>query len=79
MKFHIFASKDSNLKPHSKNLKKFEAEGEGLYGAYVEELNEQGYEINDVWVETDEAITTNVQNPRRKLQGRRGGYLPRNY
>jgi hypothetical protein len=72
MKFHIFASKETVSGSHSKELKKVVAPNETLYGAYIEELNDQGYEINDVWTEEPEQTRTNHQ--RQPMQTRKGGY-----
>jgi CRISPR/Cas system CSM-associated protein Csm4 (group 5 of RAMP superfamily) len=72
MKFHIFASKETIPSSHSKELKKAVASNETLYAAYVEELYDQGYEINDVWMEEAEQTRTNHQRPPK--QTRKGGY-----
>jgi CRISPR/Cas system CSM-associated protein Csm4 (group 5 of RAMP superfamily) len=72
MKFHIFASKETTVSSHSKTLKKVVAPNETLYGAYIEELHDQGYEINDVWTEEPEQRRTNHQHQRTHT--RKGGY-----
>lgn len=74
--FRIFASRETDPRTNSKQLKKIDVEGEALYGAYVEELNDQGYTINDVWLVEEDHVTTNMQNPRRNVQhrNRKGGY-----
>lgn len=73
--FRIFASRETTPTTNSKQLKKIDVEGEDLYGAYVEELNVQGYEIHDVWLVEDDHVTTNHQRAVRR-SGRKGGYYP---
>lgn len=79
MKFHIFASKDTNPHTNSKELRKHVVDG-ATYEAAIETLNAKGYEINDVWVEDDAHVTTNTQrsyhheNRQLRQHNRKGGY-----
>ena len=76
MRFHIFASQ--NTKGSSKELSKFTVEDEEMYGSAVEELEGQGYEVNDVWMQDGDRIRINTQREQSKPTGRRvrGGYYP---
>ena len=81
MRFHLFASQNTDLKNTSKELHKFVVEDDrngALYRAAAEELEEQGYEVNEVWVQDGERILTDTQRPQSKPSGRRvrGGYYP---
>jgi hypothetical protein len=77
MRFHIFASQNSH-KNTSKELRKFVVEDEEMYGPAAEELEAQGYEVNEVWVQDGERILVDTQRPQRKPSGRRirSGYYP---
>jgi len=77
MRFHIFASQNSH-KSTSKELRKFEVEDEEMYGPAVEELEGQGYQVNEVWVQDGDRILINTQKPQSKSSSRRvrGGYYP---
>jgi hypothetical protein len=77
MRFHIFASQNSH-KNTSKELRKFVVEDEEMYETAVEELEGQGYEINDTWVQDGDRIRINTQRQQSKNPGRRirGGYYP---
>jgi hypothetical protein len=77
MRFHIFASQNSH-KNTSKELQKFVVEDEEMYGPAVEELEGQGYEVNDVWVQDGDRIRINTQRQQSNPSSRRvrGGYYP---
>jgi hypothetical protein len=77
MRFHIFASQNSH-KNTSKELRKFVVEDEEMYGPAAEELEAQGYEVNEVWMQDGDRIRINTQREQSKPTGRRvrGGYYP---
>jgi hypothetical protein len=80
MRFHIFASQDSH-KNTSKELHKFVVEDDRdgrLYRSAAQELEEQGYEVNEVWMQDGDRIRINTQREQSKPTGRRvrSGYYP---